>query len=93
MFEHPSPLQIFVSVVSSVAAILALGAAIVGYFYHDLSILERSLFALAACFLFGTVVADNNLISLVALVAYAALLFRQRSLVKGKGRRRALETA
>jgi TRAP transporter 4TM/12TM fusion protein len=84
MFEHPSFLQVLISVVSSVAAILALGAAIVGYFYHDLGILERLLFAMAACFLFGTVVADNNLISIFALVVFIVLVFRQRFRAKGE---------
>jgi hypothetical protein len=74
MFEHPSFLQVLISDVSSVAAILALGAAIVGYFYRDLGTLERLLLGMAACFLFGTVVTDNNLISIFALVVYIVLV-------------------
>ncbi|MFH1490263.1 MAG: TRAP transporter fused permease subunit [Pseudomonadota bacterium] len=91
MFEHPSFLQVLISVASSVAAILALGAAMVGYFYHELGILERIVFGIAAGFLFGTVVADNNLISIFALAVFIALVFRQRSRAKGDRRTDALE--
>jgi TRAP-type uncharacterized transport system fused permease subunit len=82
MLVKSPPLQILISVVSSVAAILALGSAIVGYCYHRLRVSERLVFALAAAFLFGTVVSDNNLASIGVLTLYLALGFWQRSRAK-----------
>ncbi|MBW1803265.1 MAG: TRAP transporter fused permease subunit [Deltaproteobacteria bacterium] len=86
MFEHSSFFQILITVISSVAAIMALGSAIVGYCYHELGILERLIFGVAAAFLFGTVVADNNLVSFVALALYIALVLWQRSKMKADAR-------
>jgi TRAP-type uncharacterized transport system fused permease subunit len=82
MLIDSSPGQVIISVVCSVAAILALGAAIVGYCYHSLGLWERLAFGLAAAFLLGTVIADNNLVSIVVLVLYLALTFWQRFRVK-----------
>jgi len=82
MLIESSPGQIIISVVCSVAAIMALGSAIVGYCYHHLGILDRLIFGIAAAFLFATVIADNNAISLLAMVFYIAVVFWQRSRAK-----------
>jgi TRAP transporter 4TM/12TM fusion protein len=91
MFQHPSYIQVLISLASSIAAILALGATIVGFCYHKLGLLERLASGIAAAFLFGTIMANNNWVSMVALASYITLVFWQRSKAKVERQRRATD--
>jgi TRAP transporter 4TM/12TM fusion protein len=78
MLEDWSSIQLLISVISSVAAIFALGAVIAGYTYHYLNGFERLLFGIAAAFLLGTEIRDNNILSFIALGFYVAIVLWQR---------------
>jgi len=66
-------IQVVVSVICSLAAIVSLTAAIVGYGFRNLEIAERGLFFLVAAVIFGYVATKMMLLLLVGLGGFGAL--------------------
>jgi len=78
MLQDTTYLRLALPLICSVAAILALGSAIVGYLFKRLTVFTRIAFGIAAALVFGTIVVDQNLLSVIALACVLLMFLWQR---------------